>query len=262
MNDHHALSAKTSKCGISLTSPCRKGKLPQHQKINQEDKKQHQNCWIIQHFTQPSQNITVIANVFSLRWIYLQGGGNTVFLTGRPTIHLNNHIILIVVIFITTSPTNAADQLPETIPNIANRVSRNASCFSTQILSKAKQNHKLTFCANTHVIRLAYWWRGSYSPPSLKHDWPRCLSFAGGAVEGCFIINSSRQPRLRWRWKINNLEAYISVAYIAHFKTWRRQNRTPAIKNRHAARCYFAVALCLATFLLVQTDPAPCEVRC
>lgn len=144
------------------------------------DKKQHQSCWVIQHFTQPSQNITIIATLFSLRLIHLQGGGNTVFLTGRPTIHLNNHlIILIVVIFIITSHTEAFYQSPETIPNNAKNVSRNASSFLFQILSKAKQNHKLTFCANTHVIRLGYWWRGSYVPPPLKLDWPLRLSLAG-----------------------------------------------------------------------------------
>lgn len=123
MNDHYARSANTGWCGFSLTSPCKKGKLLEHQKINQVDKKQHQSCWVIQHFTQPSENITIIETFFSVRRIHLQGGGNTVFLTGRPTIHVNNHTILIVAFFIITWQTKAAYQSPETIPNNANNVS-------------------------------------------------------------------------------------------------------------------------------------------
>lgn len=54
-------------------------------------------------------------------------------------------------------------------------------CFLSQILSKAKQNHKLTLCANTHVIRVADWSRRDDAPPPLAPDWTLSLSLAGAA---------------------------------------------------------------------------------
>lgn len=55
------------------------------------------------------------------------------------------------------------------------------SLHSSQILSRAKQNLKLTLCANTHVIRLPYWSSGDDVPPPSVPEWPLRLSLTGAA---------------------------------------------------------------------------------
>lgn len=143
------------------------------------------------------------------------------FLAGRPTIHLNNHIIIIIITLIVVILS-----LRKLIPFINRRkrflitvnVSRNASSFFSFFNTNTQQSKTKP---QTNLLR-----QHPRNPPSLlaarelrpasaQTQLAASPVTRGGAAQGCFIINSSRQPRLRWRWKINNLEAYISVAYIA-----------------------------------------------